>query len=476
MDVIFVSKDVLNWGHLNINLGIKYLSGILKKHGHNVEIIEAVHERVAEKLKSKKFCVIGYSVLERYAAYYCELNKKLKERFEFLSVFGGIYPTMKPEIIKEKGVDVVCIGEGEHPILELVSNLNCGAQVTGIRNLWIKQNGKIFKNAPRPPIDDLDSLPFPDRTLDYRNLASNITSAISSRGCTCSCAYCCSSSKLYQNKFRRRSVNNVIDELVQIKELPKYKFLKIIRFEDSAFDNSSIWLKDFSYKYRKIISIPFYCNVHVNNITKEKAGYLRHAGCYSVTLGIETADDCLRKSVLNRYMSKEKIINAIELLKGSGIKVRVTNLLGLPAGSLESDLETLKLNVKARPHYSIAYPLHLYDGTPIYRSVREGLLKGAQTEGASIYRLKKRKQIDRLYYIFPISVELHLPVQLVRILIYLPLESIYELIYSFWETYCVHFRLYPTGWQGFLRKVKISKRLPKFVRSLFAKSVDGVQL
>ena len=64
---------------------------------------------------------------------------------------GGIFPTFAPEIvIRHPQVDMVCIGEGEGPIVDLVERMRAGEVYSKIKNLWVKKGkGKIVKNPLR---------------------------------------------------------------------------------------------------------------------------------------------------------------------------------------------------------------------------------------------------------------------------------------------------------------------------------------
>ncbi|GAF93078.1 unnamed protein product, partial [marine sediment metagenome] len=68
---------------------------------------------------------------------------ELKKKFKFFSIFGGPHCTFFPEFIHEESVDAICRGEGEFPFLELANNLEKKKDITKIKNLWLKVDGKI---------------------------------------------------------------------------------------------------------------------------------------------------------------------------------------------------------------------------------------------------------------------------------------------------------------------------------------------
>jgi len=221
-------------------LGIMMLSSILKKSGHTVDVVEMKWNKIKNKLKyhnnySTVLCYSLHSIVDSY--YYIKINYKIKkENPKMLSLFGGPYTTSFPEeIINYDGVDGICIGEGDYALLDLVNNLKEKKTITNIPNWWIKQDGQIFRNPCRPLIDNLDKLPFADRTLF--KVSFPVRSISTSRGCIFKCSFCTE-----RGRFRRRSVDNVIAELRELKANYNAKF---IYFADSTFNISLPWLKIF---------------------------------------------------------------------------------------------------------------------------------------------------------------------------------------------------------------------------------------
>ena len=114
--------------------------------------------------------LIGFSVISDTYGWACQIAGELIKRIDIPVIFGGIHPTSVPDIvIKEDFVDYVCAGEGEEAMVELCDALQQGKDTTSIRNVWTKRNGRIIKNPLRPLISDLDSLPFPDKELYYKD-------------------------------------------------------------------------------------------------------------------------------------------------------------------------------------------------------------------------------------------------------------------------------------------------------------------
>ncbi len=435
--------------------GIMSISSVLKKRGYQVEAVEAEYAKVKAKLNTNIPTILAYSTPTVLAEYYLKLNNQIKKILKVFSVFGGPHPTAVPEIIEEEGVDGVCIGEGEHAMLELVENMSSGKSIANIKNWWIKEDGRIYKNTLRPLIDNLDNLPFPDRNL-FRGQSlfdKEKMHVLTGRGCLYSCSYCCHSyyNRLYEGqlaKIRKRSVGNIIEEIKQFKK----RFpLRFVIFDDDIFILPYEWLKEFSLQYKRDINLPFFCNVRADLITYQVVSYLKNAGCHSVSFGLETSDDFLRNNFLNRNMTKEQIIAAAKLIKGQKIKLKTSNIIGIPGASIDTDIDTLKLNIKCKVDYTSVYLLASYPRTEISKKFDTN---DSRFYASSYKNSYQRRLIKNLHNLFALAVEFPFFIYLIRILIKLPLIILYKFFYLLWEGYCAYFRLYPAGIMAFFRGVR----------------------
>ncbi len=458
MNILFIVKEI------SIEyLGLMYISGFLKEKGHCAEYVQADYNSVKKKLMYGSFDILAYSVPTLFFDFYLSFNNRIKKEFNTFTIFGGPHPTLSPEIINNDSIDCVCRGEGEFAMAELTHNMSCGKPISGIRNLWVKENGRIFKNPLRPLVQDLDSLPFPDRKLFP---ASGIPAygkihVITSRGCPYECSYCCQPAynSLYKNKLsrvRRRSPKNVIAELKQVKQ---DKNLKFIKFEDDLFISSFEWVDEFCSLYEQEIKIPFFCYVRAELVGEKIMKRLKRAGCYTVSMGIETADDYLRKNILKRSVSKGVILKAAGIIKREGIFLEGLNMVGIPKGSVHADIETLRLNIECKVDYANTKLLWPYPGTEIYNlAKRESLLNESAVYSFWISPfnfngVKEKYATENLHKLFSITVKFPILVLFLRKMIYHPLGRAYLLINLFWEGYAAFFILYPRGLKGFLRGI-----------------------
>ena len=124
----------------------------------------------------------------------------------FPTIAGGIHPTVDPEnTLNDKNIDMVCLGEGEEALVELCDKMDSGRDHRKVDSIWVKDNGSIVRNNIRLLSDNLESRPFPDRSIfDFKKLSDTrlgMLTVLAGRGCPYDCTYCCNHQyrKLYPN-------------------------------------------------------------------------------------------------------------------------------------------------------------------------------------------------------------------------------------------------------------------------------------
>jgi len=466
------------------NLGVLNLVGFLKKAGYDAGISLLSYNQISKQLFKSKDTILAYYTTTIHYRYVLNLNRKLKSQFpRILSLFGGPHPTFFPEMIEEEGVDGVCIGEGEYAMLDMVKNLTEGKPITDIRNWWIKEDGKVYKNPLRPLIEDLDSLPFPDRSYSKNILSLKIgrVSVITSRGCPYKCSYCFNHAynRLYNNpsgRVRRRSVDNVVEEIRQLKA----KFpLKMIIFQDDTFILDRQWLEEFSHKYKREVDLPFCCFVRANLMDQEIVCFLKKAGCVIMNMGIECADAYFRNEILKRDMSRELIVRAARLIKNEGVCLRTTNILGIPGASLDIDFETIKLNIECKPDFARANVLSAYPKTDIYSVANEYNLLDLSfksTTACGNWSLKRRyknkrqkRRLENLSCLFPLNVRFPFLLPFTKILVELSLTRLFSICALLCLIYQLYFYKIPKINEGpFIKRIINQRKIFKDIIKLYA--------
>lgn len=426
--------------------GIMSISAVLEANGFPVEVVPADVGSIVEKARRDEQTLLAYSTPTPYYRFYRELNAEVKRLVpSALSLFGGPHPTFFPQMIDDEGVDAICVGEGEQAMLELVSRVAERRPITTIDNWWVKQDGEVHRNPVRPLIDDLDSLPPPAHGVWQRAVSKSVSQAvvITGRGCPNDCSYCFNHvhRQVYLGKgkpIRRRSVEHVMRELRQLKS----DGCEFLRFMDDTFILFPAWVEEFSRRYREEIALPFSCLVRANLVTEKIVGWLRDAGCYRMLLGLEAGDDRVRNQILQRKMTREVMVRAARVIRDAGLKLVTANILAIPGGSFQADWATLELNVECRPHFASAALLHPYPRTAIYAfAEQQGMLgerEAKKLEASFGFGLRsplrfadprEQRRSENLQKFFPLAVRFPWLLPLVRRLVELPQNRVFDALY-----------------------------------------------
>lgn len=356
MKIVFIQQN-----GLQESLGIACLSAFIKQHGHECSLyLEQNEKDLIGLLEKEGPDLIGFSCLTGIHKEVIRSARFIKERLRAKIIIGGPHPTFFPEMIELDGVDIICRSEGEFPLLELLNNMSAGSDISGIKNLWVKENGRIYKNELRPLVANLDEFPLPDRELYYKyDFLKNmgLKRFMSGYGCPFPCTFCHEPllRKEYMsqggNFIRKKSVDRVIREIEAIKE--KYP-LKHVHFSDDLFYLNLKWLQEFSEKYKEKIALPFTCSLRFDSINERTIVLLKGACCFGAQVGLETGNENLRNILIKKRCSNEQVIKGAKLLHEYGIKLLTTNMIGLPGETLEQAFETVELNARIKADFARA--------------------------------------------------------------------------------------------------------------------------
>lgn len=376
MRVVFVYPDFGTGSRGKFYHGIAYISAILKEHGHAVSLIhltEAIPEgELAHLVLKSSSGLVAFSSTTNMFPHVERYARAIKRELDTPIICGGVHATLDPEgVLGSEDIDMVCVGEGEEAMAELCDRLEKGQEINDVRNIWLKMDGGIARNPLRPLVENLDSLPFPDRSIfDYERLEDARLRRVvfmASRGCPYNCSFCSNHElrKIYPGKYVRfRSVESIIAEA---KEVVKEHSPRYAVFHDDILTLNKKWLRLFATSWAEEVGLPFSCNSRVNLLDEEVVGALKEAGCFEISMGLESGNDFVRGQVLNRKMSNEEIKNAFALCRQYGIKTVSYNMVGLPFESMVEIMDTVKLNAMVKPdnlQVSIFYPFprtRLYD-------------------------------------------------------------------------------------------------------------------
>ncbi len=424
-------------------LGIMRLGASLRRAGHRALLVDPEQPGAADRLRRFRPELLAFSAITGQHPYLLRISQALRDGLGVPVLWGGPHVSFFPQQVMAEGVDAVCIGEGDAVLVELAEALDAGAErIPELAGLWVKRpDGSVFEGALRPLVDDLDSLPWPDRELlhDASRLhrVSGRRHIIASRGCAYRCTYCYNHASMerYRGRGRWLAFRSVEDVLGEIQQLRSRWPTRYLYFLDDVLHLDRAWFEHFAQAYGREVRLPFCAHVRAELVDDDLARLLAGAGCRAVNLGIEAGDESVRRELLQRPMSDEVIAGACDRLQRAGIRVVTPNIIGLPGTTLEHDLRTLRLNQRCRPAHPSVSIYQPYPGTRLAETARAlGQFDGGldRVPGSfydhSVLSLPHADKLRTLRLIFHLAVVLRLPEPAVRALLRLPPGAGLELV------------------------------------------------
>jgi len=401
--------------------GVRSLSAFLKREGWNVRCIFLpgnigrlqegggyAYQYDGRTLKQVlDLCwdssLVGISFFTNYFDRALQLTQAVKRELNLPVIWGGIHASTKPRDSLQYA-DMVCVGEGELSLLELLERRTVGDFGCDIPGIWFREDGEVHENPLRPLVSDLDTLPFFDFSKEdhfvmrppHHNVEPftdevfaealpllpdldgnmvRIYKTMVMRGCPHDCTYCNvpTLKRLYQNDptpfVRSRSVDHAIDELVYVKH--RFPFVEGIQlFDDTFFARPRKFIEAFAQRYRREVGLPLYCQASPETFSESKLKLLLDCGLVYVEMGVQTGSAKTQK-LFNRRASQEKILEGYrDRLLPPDYHVILNN----PWDGEEDVMDTAKLlHQLPRPYGLAISSLVLYPGTKLHeKAVEEG--------------------------------------------------------------------------------------------------------
>lgn len=304
-------------------LGLGYMASFLLREGHEVKIADLQVQPEESIFANLDADLIGVSMVTSSYQAGCQLIKKLRARgYGGRIVIGGPHVSPLPEdSLRQSGADVACVGEGEALMVKLAAGLPPSQLPAAC---WL-DNGRFVQNPPAAVQAPLDSYPFPayelfelERYAAFSRIieppGEKVGILVTSRGCPFSCDFCFR----LDSRIRFRSPENIVAEIVSLKERFGYASFY---FADDCFNADPPRAKEVC---RTIIArglnIKFALpnGIRADLLDDELAGLMRRAGCTEANIGVEAWDDEVRGK-MGKRLKRESALTAVRLLQRHGI-------------------------------------------------------------------------------------------------------------------------------------------------------------
>ncbi len=339
------------------SLGLGYLASIARQLGHEVNVLHCVKDRIGLKkfqryIKEQHFDVIGFQVFSYDIPIVKRYLRIVKENSpSTITVAGGAHPSGDPEETMKylEELDYAFKGESEIGFERFLKYIdNNSVPVSEISGIIYRDNDRIVVNEPQF-VENLDSLPMPAWDImkpetypeaPHGAFTKNFPVApiIITRGCPCPCTFCAGKS-VTGLKMRARSVENVIEEIRDLKK----RGIKEFHIEDENFTFRRSLVMEFCDKLLKEnigMSWSLPAGVSIDTLDREMLELMERAGCYSMGLGIEFGSQRMM-NITKKRLKIETVREKLELFRGLNIKKTGFFLLAVPQETMEEMEETI---------------------------------------------------------------------------------------------------------------------------------------
>jgi len=337
-------------------LGLEYILGVAKKEGHKVDLFLPKNLTDLEEILSADPDMILYSPTTNQINFNIELNRKIKNETNALSVIGGYHVSAQPSVIK-KGFDFGVLGEGEETFRELLSAINNGKNYREIKGIAFLKNNELVINSTRERIKDLDSLADLFRTektfkqksnyLAYPPTEERKTALIEySRGCTFDCKFC-ASPKVLGRKIVYRKPQTVTEQLKKLKNFGiNYVFftdLNMTLNPKKVEDLTDALIKEDLNMYWSFMS-------GFRTVNKDLLKKLKESKCVKISWGIENIlEKPWLKDETTKLPSSEGMKEILNYSADLGVINEGSMMIGWP-NETEEDLER---TIEKLPEYNL---------------------------------------------------------------------------------------------------------------------------
>ena len=355
-------------------LGICYVASTCVAAGHDVKIIDyIVGQYTPEKLEAELAAyqpdIVGATSVTMNFPQAVEIVKTAKRYApHIITMMGGPHVSFDYEnvLLQHPEVDVIVAGEGEMTLRELLPVIHDKAKWHDVRGIAFSENGHIVKTPNRELIDDLDSLPIPNRDLlpmsKYLALGFPV-SIITSRGCPNKCIFCLGR-KMVGMKVRYRSPAKIVDEIEYLLSFG----LSRINIADDFFTANKNRVAAFCEEiFKRNIKFTWSAFARVDSVSKETLVMMKNAGCDAVSFGIESGNLDILKTV-SKGITPEQAREAVQMCKDAGMIAHASFIAGLPGETKETLEETYRFSQSLNiPHgYHLLAP---FPGTTIRENI-----------------------------------------------------------------------------------------------------------
>lgn len=389
-------------------LGLLYVSAYLRRAGLGVEVFDttfATRDALVARLSTAPAGVLGVYTNLITRGSILGIVRQAKAH-GWTVVLGGPEAANYPAEYLARGADVVVVGEGEETLVELLPALDARGphRLHGIAGTVFRdEDGTVVTNPDRPQIQDIDTLPWPDReAIDVERYVdvwrthhkTGSVSLITARGCPYKCRWC--SHAVFGYTHRRRSVAGTADELEFL--VQRYR-PDMVWYSDDVFTINHRWLYEYNAELkRRGLHVPFETISRADRMMKDDVlQALAELGCWRIWIGAESGSQRILDA-MERGVTVEQVLFATQAAKRHGIQVGMFLMWGYEGETVDDIAATVELVRRADPDIfltTVSYPIK---NTPYFNELTDRVIATREWETATDRDYEVRGRYPRELY------------------------------------------------------------------------------
>jgi anaerobic magnesium-protoporphyrin IX monomethyl ester cyclase len=389
-------------------LGLAYVAAALRAKGHDVCLVDALgegldrYERVPELPTGLRHGLSDDEVIDRipadtrlfgFAAMFSlewpftrRLIDKIRQRFpSAIIIAGGEHITALSEysMLDCAAIDYCILGEGEDTVVDLVSAVEEGGDVSSVEGICYRRDGEVVMAKRRNRIRTVQTLQRPawdlvpiEKYLDSGAMTGvnfgRSMPILASRGCPYQCTFC-SSPAMWGTLWRIRPEADVIDEIRDY--VHRYNAQNFDFYDLTAIVKRE-WIKSFSRMLMDEglnVSWQLPSGTRSEALDAEVTGLLYESGCRYANYAPESGSERTLKRI-KKKIKKSSMLASMRAAVRNRLNIKANMIFGFPGETL-SDIARnyvfiMQMAVAGINDISV-FPFSPYPGSALFTELLE---------------------------------------------------------------------------------------------------------